>query len=624
MSSPPVGGAGSSPEPNWYADPSIPGYIRFWSGSGWVPGTSRPEPAPGEAPPAPPVPVPGAAPVGHEPAPWSEAAPQEPAPDGAPGATGEEPPGPAGTSGDAAAPAADPRDETPPAATASATAMARDTDRDAQDDRTVRVGPLSRAPEPTVPPEPEPEPEAEPAPAPDQPAPPADPRATGPVHSGSAAESGTSSAPAAPAEHGPAPELPRQGGAPAGALPALRGRATPAPASSAPAWSPDDDASTSPVAAIGRGGRGPAPASSADPRTRFRSPAESPPPAAGELQAAGDGPADGGAPAVDEPSPVERTMGIRRVDAAGGSWKRQVRDLAAHDAAAGALPAQQGPVRPTPAATGPHAPAATGHPGYGYPGHPSPDQGPQRHAPGAPQGRPELPAGSHALPTQAVQASGPERAGTGSEHPFSASAQPFGGAELALHGAGAAPVRPVQSLPLAATAPWETELGQAYPAGLGRRLTARLLDSLLPLAAGAAVAWPLVGRARDHVQGKIEAVERAGVTDTVWLLDTTTAGYLGMVLGAVLLVSLVLEALPSAVWGRSPGKAATGLRLATMDGHDKPGAGSVLVRWLTYSVLGMLLVGLVNVVWCLWDRPWRQCWHDKVAGTFVAAVRRQD
>ncbi|NJQ08050.1 DUF2510 domain-containing protein, partial [Streptomyces lonarensis] len=54
MSSPPVGGAGSSPEPNWYADPSIPGYIRFWSGSGWVPGTSRPEPPPGQAPPAPP------------------------------------------------------------------------------------------------------------------------------------------------------------------------------------------------------------------------------------------------------------------------------------------------------------------------------------------------------------------------------------------------------------------------------------------------------------------------------------------------------------------------------------------------------------------------------------------
>ncbi|NJQ08382.1 RDD family protein, partial [Streptomyces lonarensis] len=232
----------------------------------------------------------------------------------------------------------------------------------------------------------------------------------------------------------------------------------------------------------------------------------------------------------------------------------------------------------------------------------------------------------HGLPTRSVPAPGHPLAGSAAGQPaFPSPAQPFGAEGAAApHGpAGAAPLRPVQPLALSATAPWETDLGQAYPAGLGRRLTARVLDSLLPLAAAAAVAWPLVDRARDHVQGKIEAVEQAGVTDTVWLLDTTTAGYLGMVLGAMLLVSLVLEALPSAVWGRSPGKAATGLRLATMDGHDKPGAGSVLVRWLTYSVLGVLLVGLLNVVWCLWDRPWRQCWHDKVAGTFVAAVRRR-
>jgi hypothetical protein len=27
----------------------------------------------------------------------------------------------------------------------------------------------------------------------------------------------------------------------------------------------------------------------------------------------------------------------------------------------------------------------------------------------------------------------------------------------------------------------------------------------------------------------------------------------------------------------------------------------------------------VGVAWCLFDRPWRQCWHDKAAHTFVAA-----
>ncbi|WP_159001473.1 DUF2510 domain-containing protein, partial [Streptomyces sp. SBT349] len=47
MSSPPAG-------PNWYPDPSIPGYIRYWNGTSWVPGSSRPEPREGEPVPTPP------------------------------------------------------------------------------------------------------------------------------------------------------------------------------------------------------------------------------------------------------------------------------------------------------------------------------------------------------------------------------------------------------------------------------------------------------------------------------------------------------------------------------------------------------------------------------------------
>jgi uncharacterized RDD family membrane protein YckC len=32
----------TGPEAGYYADPSIPGYIRYWDGTQWVPGTSRP------------------------------------------------------------------------------------------------------------------------------------------------------------------------------------------------------------------------------------------------------------------------------------------------------------------------------------------------------------------------------------------------------------------------------------------------------------------------------------------------------------------------------------------------------------------------------------------------------
>src|SRR5579859_4515125 len=34
----------TGPEAGYYADPSIPGYIRFWDGTQWVEGSSRPAP----------------------------------------------------------------------------------------------------------------------------------------------------------------------------------------------------------------------------------------------------------------------------------------------------------------------------------------------------------------------------------------------------------------------------------------------------------------------------------------------------------------------------------------------------------------------------------------------------
>src|ERR1700722_12123323 len=42
----------TGPEAGYYADPSIPGYIRYWDGTQWVAGTSRPAPSKQEEPPA--------------------------------------------------------------------------------------------------------------------------------------------------------------------------------------------------------------------------------------------------------------------------------------------------------------------------------------------------------------------------------------------------------------------------------------------------------------------------------------------------------------------------------------------------------------------------------------------
>ncbi|AOR34022.1 hypothetical protein BFF78_25880 [Streptomyces fodineus] len=158
----------------------------------------------------------------------------------------------------------------------------------------------------------------------------------------------------------------------------------------------------------------------------------------------------------------------------------------------------------------------------------------------------------------------------------------------------------------------------ARPAALGKRLAARLIDTLVMGAVVAAAAVPLGTRAADHVQQKIDAARLSGREVTVWLLDGTTATSLGIVLAVLLVFGAVYEALPTARWGRTLGKKLLGLQVRDIEGHEPPGFGPALRRWLVYSVPGLLGIGVLGVLWCLFDRPWHQCWHDKAAHTFVA------
>jgi uncharacterized RDD family membrane protein YckC len=159
----------------------------------------------------------------------------------------------------------------------------------------------------------------------------------------------------------------------------------------------------------------------------------------------------------------------------------------------------------------------------------------------------------------------------------------------------------------------------ARPAGLGKRLLARLIDTVVVGAITATAAVPLGTKALDHVNDKIDAAKQSGETVTVWLLDGTTSVYAGIVLAVLLIFGALYEALPTAKWGRTLGKKLCGLQVRDIEAHEPPGFGAALRRWLVYSVPGLLAVGIVGVAWCLFDRPWRQCWHDKAAHTFVAA-----
>ncbi len=161
---------------------------------------------------------------------------------------------------------------------------------------------------------------------------------------------------------------------------------------------------------------------------------------------------------------------------------------------------------------------------------------------------------------------------------------------------------------------------EARPASMGKRLAARLVDTLVLGAVTAGAAVPLGARAIDHVNEKVEAAKLSGETVTVWLLDGTTSVYLGIVLAVLLVFGALYEALPTAKWGRTLGKKLLGLEVRDIEGHEPPSFGGALRRWLVYSVPGLLGIGVVGVAWCLFDRPWHQCWHDKAAHTFVAVA----
>ncbi|MGW1778512.1 RDD family protein [Streptomyces sp. NPDC002143] len=514
MSAPTPAPGDDRPREGYYPDPSIPGYVRYWNGASWVPGTSRPAPSDGR-----PLTPPGAGP-----------------------AASVEETGPHFFDEDPAAAPADPYGGGPEPASAWGADRSRQSGFGGDQDRRVSWG-SPQAADPRVP-------------APAQPEgrststdgmttiPPAEPAADGDAGAGDVVSGGTfvfrrptpgdggaGAAPSGPAGpvpdegtvtfRAPAPRTGHQDGAPG------------APPGSAPAAAPG------PVAGFAPGTQGPTTAPAAPPAT----PAAPVKPGFGAGKAAAERAAAAQAAAVPAP------QGSAAFPAA-----------AAQQVAPGVPQQAAGPGGPTPASPQPAAPMI----------------------PGSGGGQPSWAQQVHRL--------------AGEDGPV-------------------APWKPPVEDIFQAAARRQAE---ARPAGVGKRLAARLVDTLVLAAVTGAAAVPLGLKALDHVNDKIDAAKLTGETVTVWLLDGTTSVYLGIVLAVLLVFGVVYEALPTAKWGRTLGKKLFGLEVRDIEGGSPPSFGAALRRWLVYSVPGLLVVGVVGVVWGLFDKPWRQCWHDKAAHTFVA------
>ncbi|MFJ4922183.1 RDD family protein [Streptomyces sp. NPDC088725] len=542
MATPPADG-GNVPGEGFYPDPSIPGYVRYWNGTAWVPGTSRPAPQGGEVMPFGPAEPDVAAGQGTAPQSVEETGPMF-------------------------------LDEVPPEGIRQepATAWQADTSRQTGfgGEHAHRVSWGAPGQDPRQGPGHDP-----------RQGPVHDPR-QGPVHD---PRQGPAHDPRQGPGHDPRqdPRVPNQSQPSANASDATGPHADPAGAAPADARmlgpGPDDGRplsdGTVAIRAMRRGvtpGRGAGLGSGLTPGTD--GPDASRRPGAGTPQRS----------APHEPAPpVDSTVTLRALNAARRAKDEEAAEPVRQDRAEGTM---------TIRATKPGGSRSGSRKGSGT---------------GAAAGQPQIPGQGQAQQAPQQQPFQPQQ--FQQQQP----SRPFGSGGQADQ--PVMPWKPPADDPFLAMAQAQTA---ARPAGLGKRFAARLIDTVVLGAVVGAVAVPLVSKAQTHVDAKIDAAKQSGRTVTVWLLDSTTAGCLGAVLAALLILGVLYEALPTAKWGRTLGKKLCGLEVRDIESHQPPSFGAALRRWLVYGVLGLVVVGVVNVLWCLVDKPWRQCWHDKAARTFVA------
>lgn len=99
---------------------------------------------------------------------------------------------------------------------------------------------------------------------------------------------------------------------------------------------------------------------------------------------------------------------------------------------------------------------------------------------------------------------------------------------------------------------------------------------------------------------------------------------------AIMLIGLGLwfayEVPAVASQGQTFGKRLFEVKVIRYDGND-PGFRAAFARWLFLSSPMLLLICLApllvaNLLWCTWDRPLRQCLHDKFGRTVVIQADR--
>ncbi|MGO4422025.1 RDD family protein [Streptomyces sp. MCAF7] len=152
-------------------------------------------------------------------------------------------------------------------------------------------------------------------------------------------------------------------------------------------------------------------------------------------------------------------------------------------------------------------------------------------------------------------------------------------------------------------------VGMPPPATPGQRFVARLVDTLI-----LGFIWTVALASTGALKYAYDNPGEQDMAKVTLSLVITMAVY------------FVYEGVMLARSGQTLGKKALRIRVAMLSDGDMPRRQGWL-RAVVYVLPGMLiplLVGtlfwLLNVLWCTWDQPLRQCLHDKAAKTVVVAA----
>ncbi|MFI5843262.1 RDD family protein [Catenuloplanes sp. NPDC051500] len=148
----------------------------------------------------------------------------------------------------------------------------------------------------------------------------------------------------------------------------------------------------------------------------------------------------------------------------------------------------------------------------------------------------------------------------------------------------------------------------------GHRLGARVVDSIVYLVVGSILAG-IIG-------GGLTALVVQMVGDQSNLVPITGIGTITLVL---LGFQYVYEVEIPLRWnGQTPGKRMLKIAMVSIEPYGVLTRGRLTYRFLValgFTILSNCYVGFVDALWCLWDKPYRQCLHDKPAKTVVIRLQ---